>query len=110
MFMGPSHSETLKKGVTKYAGGTPEFEIGIRRCLTNIVGVFKHPLAELTIRAENIFRSIQDEQISELGMSLAVGENFSSSRHTDQDCSFTFSGSFSTHGKVGNSFVFPGNY
>ena len=39
---------------------------------------------------------------------LALGKNFASSAHVDNDLGYTFSGSFSTElGKQGNGFIFP---
>ena len=39
---------------------------------------------------------------------VALGKNFASSAHIDDDLGYTFSGSFSTEpGKEGNAFLFP---
>ena len=62
--------------------------------------------AQLSSSYSNVFRN--NFNAFNEPFRLALGKNFASSAHVDDDLGYTFSGSFSTEqGKQGNGFVFP---
>lgn len=118
------NTDDKKKGVTDYAGGSDYVSNEVKRALRKILFVFRLPAYPILCRQRKAFDHLVKSPFTDHGLGLGVGENFFASSHTgfwylcfsfkniyhilDNDCCFTFSGSFSnTCDPKGNSFVFP---
>eukprot|EP00090_Calanus_glacialis_P035229 TRINITY_DN60188_c0_g1_i1.p1 TRINITY_DN60188_c0_g1~~TRINITY_DN60188_c0_g1_i1.p1 ORF type:complete len:255 (-),score=24.75 TRINITY_DN60188_c0_g1_i1:14-778(-) len=95
-------------GCTNYAGSNDRMEKAMKRGISNAVSVFSLPLADLYLRQKRIMDHLVQTSSNNLGLSVAVGQNYQSTSHIDRDMGYTFAGSFSScRGKIGNSFIFP---
>ena len=64
----------------------------VKKLFGQVVQVFKLPLWDLVCRQKRILDLLLMSSYNSLGNAVAVGKNFSSSCHTDQDGGYTFSG------------------
>ena len=79
-----------RQGCTNYAGTSGTMEKALRRGIRNAVDVFSLPLGDLYLRQKKIMDHLVEASPSHLGLAVAVGKNYSSSSHVDEDMGFTF--------------------
>ena len=77
-------------GVTSYAGTNIHVERGLKKSIGHVVDVFRLPLFELLTRQRRVMDMIVQSNFSEAGLAVAVGKNYQSSAHVDDDMGFTF--------------------
>ena len=83
------------QGITRYAclgGEYNKMDQTVKKLFGEVVEVFKLPLWDLINRQKTILDLLVKSSYNSLGNAVAVGKNFSSSCHTDQDGGYTFSG------------------
>ena len=77
-------------GVTNYAGTSVPIENDFKKSIKHAVSVFRLPLADLFIRQKMVMDLVVQAPFSEAGLAVAVGKNYASSSHTDEDMAFTY--------------------
>ena len=76
--------------MTKYAGTNITVEVGLQKSISHVVDVFRLPLFDLLTRQKRVMDMIVQSNFSKAGLALAVGKNYQSSAHKDDDMGFTF--------------------
>ena len=77
-------------GVTNYAGTSVPVENEFKKSINHALNVFRIPLADLFIRQKMVMDLLVQSPFSEAGLAVAVGKNYASSSHVDDDIGFTF--------------------
>ena len=74
----------------------------LQSTLSKALETFTLPLNPLVARQKRVLDQLIQRPFTNLGISVAVGKNFASSAHRDEDSGYTFSGTFTTAFKDNN--------
>ena len=84
------NSPEKSMGITNYAGTSIPIENGFKKSISHVLNVFRLPLADLFIRQQRVMEQVIQAEFSDVGPAVAVGKNYASSSHVDEDMGYTF--------------------
>ena len=84
------NSSKKSMGVTNYAGTSVPVEKDFKKSIHHAMNVFRLPLADLFVCQKLVMDLLVQSPFSEAGLAVAVGKNYASSSHVDEDMGFTF--------------------